>query len=179
MFFGVRTLVLIPVFTALPGLIYNFIWNRLVSEMLNRFEGDAGRGPRVEAIARQRIAYRNLPLAEEIADVIELKAVPAGTALIEQADTDADFFLIFEGEFNILVDGAVVAKRGAGEHVGEIAAIQPELKRTATVVAKSDAVVGRLSEAIFTDVGNRHPTVYKAIAQQLAWRLMQQNRPAG
>jgi CRP-like cAMP-binding protein len=120
-----------------------------------------------------------LALAEEIADVIELEAVPAGAALIEQADTDADFFLIFEGEFNILVDGAVVARRGAGEHVGEIAAIQPQLKRTATVVAKSDAVVGRLTEAVFTDVGDRHPTVYKAIAQQLAGRLMQQNRAAG
>ena len=45
--------------------------------MQNRFEGAAGRGPRVEAIARQRIAYRNLALAEEIADVIELRAVPA------------------------------------------------------------------------------------------------------
>jgi len=149
-----------------------------VDEMLNRFEGNAGRGSRVEAIARQRIAYRNLPLAEEIADVIELRTVPAGTALIAQADTDADFFLIFECEFNILVDGAVVAKRGAGEHVGEIAAIQPELKRTATVVAKSDAVVGRMSEAVFTAVGNRYPTVYRAIAQQLAGRLMQQTRPA-
>jgi CRP/FNR family transcriptional regulator, cyclic AMP receptor protein len=150
-----------------------------VDEMLNRFEGDAGRGPRVEAIAKQRIAYRNLALAEEIADLVELRAVPAGTVLIEQANTDNDLFLIFEGEFQILVDGAVVAKRGAGDHVGEIAAIQPALKRTATVVAKTDAVVGRLSEAAFNDVGDRYPIVYKAIAQQLAGRLLQQNKPAG
>ena len=150
-----------------------------VDEMLYRFEGDAGRGPLVDAIAKQQITSGNHALAEEIADLIALRAVPAGATLIEQASEDNDLFLIFEGEFEILVDGVVVAKRGAGEHVGEIAAIQPALKRTATVVAKSDAVVGKLTESIFADIGDRYPTVYKAIAQQLAGRLLQSNKPAG
>ncbi len=147
--------------------------------MLHRFEGDGGRGPLVAAIAKQWIVSGNRALAEEIAGSIALRAVPAGAMLIEQAQEDNDLFLIFEGEFHILVDGVVVAKRGAGDHVGEIAAIQPELKRTATVVARSDAVVGKLTESILADIGDRYPTVYKAIAQQLAARLMQRNKPAG
>jgi choline dehydrogenase-like flavoprotein len=98
--------------------------------------------------------------------LVVLRAVPVGDTLIQQADEDSDLFLIFEGEFQVLVGGAVVAKRGAGDHIGEIAAIQPALKRTATVVAKSDAVVGKLTQSILTDIGDRYPSVYKAIAQQ-------------
>ncbi|HEX4507848.1 MAG TPA: cyclic nucleotide-binding domain-containing protein [Alphaproteobacteria bacterium] len=150
-----------------------------VVAMLESFEGEKGRARRVEAIARQLLVAGNQALAEEIAAAVELRAVPAGATLIAQADGDADLFLILEGEFQVLVDGAVVAKRGAGEHVGEIAAIQPALLRTATVVARSDAVVGKLTEAALADLGDRYPSVYKAIAQQLAGRLMQRNKPAG
>jgi CRP-like cAMP-binding protein len=148
-----------------------------VDEMLDTFEGDQGRGPRIAAIAKQQIASGNYALAEELAGLIALSAVPAGTILIEQANEDNDLFLILEGELHVLVDGVVVARRGAGDHVGEIAAIQPEFKRTATVVAKSDAVVGKLTEAILVDIGDRYPIVYKVIAQQLAGRLLQRNKP--
>ena len=148
-----------------------------VHEMLDTFEGDQGRGPRIEAIARQRLTSGNRALAEEIAELVELSAVPAGATLIEQANEDNDLFLILEGELQVLVDGVVVARLGAGDHVGEIAAIQPEFKRTATVVAKSDAVVGKLTEAILVDIGDRYPIVYKVIAQQLAGRLLQRNKP--
>ena len=147
--------------------------------MLHTFEGDSGREALVEAIARQPIVAGNRALAGEIAGLVALRTVPTGGTLIQQADGDNDLFLIFEGEFHVLVDGAVVAKRGAGDHIGEIAAIQPALKRTATVVARSDAVVGKLTQATLTDLGDRYPTVYKAIAQQLAGRLLQQNKPAG
>jgi len=146
-------------------------------EMLDRFDGEQGRGPLVAAIAQQRLASGNQALAEELADAVELRAVPAGATLIEQAHDDNDLFLILEGEFHVLVDGAVVARRGAGDHVGEVAAIQPEFKRTATVVAKSDAVVGKLTEAVLVDIGERYPIVYKAIAQQLAGHLLQRNKP--
>ena len=156
-------------------------WDRRtgVDEMLETFEGDKGRDALVAAIAKQQITSGNPALVEEIAGLVELRAVPAGARLIRQADGDSDLFLIFEGEFQVLVDGAVAAKRGAGDHVGEIAAIQPALKRTATVVARSDAVVGRLTGAALADLGDRYPSVYKAIAQQLAGRLMQRNNPAG
>ena len=147
--------------------------------MLQRFEGDSGRGALVEAIAKQRLTAGNRALAEEIAGLVELRVVPAGATLIERAHEDNDLFLILEGEFIVSVDGAVVAKRGAGDYVGEIAAIQPELKRTATVVAKSDAVVGKLTEAALADLGDRYPAVYRAIAQKLAGHLLQQNKPAG
>ena len=146
--------------------------------MLETFEGDRGREALVDVIARQPITAGNRALAEEIAGLIVLRAIPAGGTLIQQAEEDNDLFLIFEGEFHVLVGDAVVAKRGPGDHIGEIAAIQPALKRTATVVARSDAVVGKLTQSALTDIGDRNPTVYKAIAQQLAGRLMQQNRPA-
>lgn len=147
--------------------------------MLHRFEGEEGRRALLEAIVRQPIAAGNRALAEEIAGRLVLRAVPAGETLIAQADPDSDLFLIFEGEFQVMVDGAVVARRGAGDHVGEIAAIQPALKRTATVMAKTDGIVGQLSEAAVADLGDRYPALYKAIAQQLAGRLMQRNNPGG
>src|ERR1700761_6235806 len=148
-------------------------------EMLQKFEGDTGRAFLIEAIARQHLTAGNRVLAEEIAGLVELRAVPAGATLIKQADEDNDLFLILDGEFQVLVDGTVAAKRGAGDYVGEIAAIQPELKRTATVVAKTDAVVGKLTEATLADLGDRYPTVYRAIAQHLAGHVLQRNKPDG
>jgi CRP-like cAMP-binding protein len=81
------------------------------------------------------------------------------------------------GSFAVIVNGQKVAVLGPTEHVGEMAAVQPTQKRSASVVATDNAIVARLSEEAFTDLGNRYPQMFRIIAQELARRLLQSNTP--
>ena len=141
--------------------------------LLDRFAGKAGRRFRIEALAAQRLVAGNLELAEEVADRAEVLAVSAGQTLILQGAADSDIYFILSGNFDVLVNGLRVAVRGAGDHVGEMAAVRPAQKRSATVTALDDAIVAKVSEEAFANLGSRHPQIYRLIAQELAGRIFQ------
>ena len=61
--------------------------------------------------------------AERVVARGQQRTVAAGEKLIEQWDASQDFFLIREGNVDVLVDGQRVAQLGAGEFFGEIAAL--------------------------------------------------------
>src|SRR5258708_6240292 len=143
--------------------------------MISRFEGVSGRRLRVETIAGQKLVGGNVALAEELADRVSLLALSKGQNLIEQNDGGNDLYLIFSGVFDVMVNGRIIGKRGPYDHVGEMAAIQPTQKRSATLTATEDAVVAKLSEADVHELGTRYPNIYRHIAQELARRLMQRN----
>ena len=123
----------------------------------------------------QKLVVGNHMLAEELADKAELSTVSPGSTLIEQGGADNGIFFILAGTFDILVNGHCVAKRGPNDHVGEMATIQPTQKRSASVIAAEDAVVAKLSEESFTEIGSRYPEMYRFIAQELSRRLLQRN----
>ena len=108
-----------------------------------------------------------------MADRVEVRAVSAGQMLISQGADDNDIYFILAGTFDVVVNGRRVASRGAGDHVGEMAAVQPAQKRSATVTALEDAIVVKLSEGAFSDLGSRHVQIYRLIAQELAGRMLQ------
>jgi CRP/FNR family cyclic AMP-dependent transcriptional regulator len=140
-----------------------------------RFEGETGIRVLVDVLREHKIVGGNEALADEIARVGELRDVERNTALMEQNGEDTDCFLILSGTFTILVNGKKVATRGPTDHVGEMAAIQPSQRRSATVVAAEPAVVLRLTEPQLSALGQKYPNVYRAIAKELARRLMQRN----
>lgn len=94
---------------------------------------------------------------------------------MEQGGDDNDIYFILAGTFDVIVNGKRVAKRTANDHVGEMAAIQPTQKRSASVIAADDAVVGKLPEDVFSELGSRYPDMYRFIAQELSRRLLQRN----
>jgi CRP/FNR family transcriptional regulator, cyclic AMP receptor protein len=63
--------------------------------------------------------------------------------------------------------------RRAHSHVGEMATIDPAVKRSATVRAGEATVVARVSEAAFTKVANSYPFLWRRMALELAERLRQ------
>ena len=142
--------------------------------MSDRFVGERGRRLRIEALASQNLVVGNRALAEELAD-FEVCAVSKGELLISQGAGDNDIYFILSGSFDVIVNGQKVAVFGPTEHVGEMAAVQPGQKRSASVVATDNAIVARLSEEAFTDLGNRYPQMFRIIAQELARRLVQSN----
>lgn len=144
--------------------------------MLNRFVGDEGQRLLVEAIKSQAMVSGNQELAEKIAQMSKLEEVEIGGSIITQGDSTNEIFFIISGSFSIVVNGREVAIRGAGDHVGEMGAIEPTQARTASVVAKEKSLVAKISEANFGDLGRKFPELYKSIAKELSRRLSQRNR---
>lgn len=144
--------------------------------MKERFEGETGKRLRVEALATQKIVCGNDALAQELADHVTLEEYQAGFELIKQ-DTDTnDIYFILSGTVQIVVNGRPGSVRGPGDSVGEMAAVQPTQKRSATVITQIPTVVAKLSEPRFAEIANRHPQLYRAIAQELARRLLERNK---
>src|SRR5882762_3738213 len=143
--------------------------------MKERFEGKIGHRRLVDALREQKSVRGEVALAEEIADRAELFVVKKGTAIIEQGAEDNDFYLILSVRFKITVNGRPVATRFPGDHVGEMGAIQPTQRRSATVVAVEDSVVAKLTEPQLSDLGRRYPEIWRHFAKELARRLEQRN----
>lgn len=143
--------------------------------MKQRFEGEAGRRVLIDSLRSQKVVGGNQALAEEIAAAGELIEVAKGIAIIEQSAHDNDVYLILAGTFTIFVNGKKMATRVANDHVGEMAAIQQAQLRSASVVASEPSVVIKLTEPQFAALGGKYPEIYRAIAKELARRLMQRN----
>jgi predicted nucleotide-binding protein len=149
--------------------------DKVVREMIDRFEGDAGRKTLLKALADQRMVAGNTALAEEIVASGELMEVKAGTAIIEQGNDDKDVYLIVAGCFDIVVNGRAVARRFPNDHVGEMVAIQPTQRRSASLVAHEPSVVVKLSEPRIAALGDRFPQIWRCFARELAHRVEQRN----
>lgn len=147
--------------------------------MIDRFQGEDGGRRLANELKRQGMVEGSAELAAEIVERAELRSVEPGEILIEQNGDDNDVHLIVAGLCDVVVNGRPIAARGAGDHVGEMAAIQPAQPRSATVVAREETVVATLSEADFSYLAGRYPQMYRAIAQELARRLMQRNTTIG
>jgi predicted nucleotide-binding protein len=129
----------------------------------------------IETLRDQKIVSGNAELAEQIAGMAQLIGVKPGSSIIEQGGDDSDVYLIVAGAFDILVNGRKVARRFANDHVGEMAAIQPTQRRSATVIATEESVLCRLTEPQLTELAREHPSIWRSFAKELARRLEQRN----
>ena len=78
-----------------------------------------------------------LPAIERLARRLEPVVVPAGHTVLNQGDMGDRYFVIESGEAEVIGDGRLVARLGAGEGFGEIALLR-RIRRTATVRARSE-----------------------------------------
>src|SRR5262245_3072779 len=137
-----------------------------------RFEGDEGRRRLVEALRDQKMVGGNAALAEELATQGELLDITPQAVLIEQGADDNTVSLLRSGSLLVLVNGKPIATRVPGDHLGEMAAIQPTQRRSATVIASEPSTVLRLTEPQLAVIGQAFPDIYRAFAKELARRLM-------
>src|SRR5271170_4884621 len=85
--------------------------------LLTQFLGSAGRRRLIDALTAQPLV-RDQELAVAVARHLKLEKVPAGANLIQQGASDTDLLLILEGAVSVAIDGRIVARKKAGEHVG-------------------------------------------------------------
>jgi MFS family permease len=108
--------------------------------------------------------FASLPAAELeglAARMTEVTAEP-GTAVVREGETGHHFYVIEDGEVEVIRDDRTVATLGSGEYFGEIALLRHDL-RTATVVAKTPTTLLSLEREPFLEEVTGHPVVRKTL----------------
>lgn len=144
--------------------------------MLERFQGLDGKKRLISALTEQRIIHGDEILATSFAEIADIKEYSFGEEIARQNDTDSDIYLIIAGCVSVSVNGREIAKRQAGLHVGEMALIDPTVRRSATLRATEHTVVARITEPVFTELADKHPKLWRRIAVELASRLRERGK---
>lgn len=106
---------------------------------------------RASAALKRSTFFGSLPSERLSALALKLQPRPIqqGDVLIEQGEAGDAFFLVGDGAFEVLNrEGAAIASLGPGDHFGEVALLRA-VPRTATVRAKTDALVLELDKQSF------------------------------
>jgi predicted MFS family arabinose efflux permease len=111
-----------------------------------------------------------VPSIEYLASRLTTRRVPAGATVCVQGDPGDSFYVIEEGEAEVLGDGASVRTMGPGDGFGEIALLR-DIPRTATVRARDDLVVLEIGRDAFLEVVAGHTTTNDAADEVVAKRL--------
>ncbi len=107
---------------------------------------------------------------EQLARLAEDLEVDAGKVLTREGESGREFFVILEGEVDVARGGRTIATRGAGDFIGEIAILE-NIRRTATVTAKTPLRFFVLTAQAFRTVVEEHPEVERKVLRALARRL--------
>jgi CRP-like cAMP-binding protein len=112
-----------------------------------------------------------VPSIEHLANRMRRRSVPAGTVVLAQGDPGHDYYVIVDGEAEVVGDGRFIRTLAAGESFGEIALIR-DVPRTATVRACSALEVFELDRDAFLDAiggsSESQATAFAVVAKNLA-----------
>ena len=141
--------------------------------MMHRFTGPAGIANLGEALLRQSPVQGNAEVAKALAEAATLHQFAPSDVLLAQDGDDNDISFILDGRVSVLVNGRQVSERAGGQHVGEMALIDPVGRRSATVVALTTTLVAKVSAEAFVPIADAHPKVWRLLAVELVERFRQ------
>jgi predicted MFS family arabinose efflux permease len=149
--FGVRW-ALLAVGVVLPGL-----WIAL-RRQIGSLEAGTQVPEQVFELLRGLDLFAPLPMAtvETLAMRCRHEAAESGVEIIHQGDHGDTFFVIEEGDIEVLKHGLVLRIEGTGEYFGEIA-LMHDTPRTATVRAKTAVQLVAIDRADFLAAVGSHP----------------------
>jgi CRP-like cAMP-binding protein len=101
------------------------------------------------------------------ADTIDL---PEGRHLLDEGRLPHEFFVILDGDVEVMHDGEHLASLGRGDFFGEIAIIEHR-RRTATVVTTSPTTLAVMSPASFEAMRRELPQVAERIDGAIRERM--------
>ena len=110
---------------------------------------------------------RDLQVVAQLSTTLNL---PAGTALAQQGTPGREFFVLLDGDVEVIDGDRLVATRGAGSHLGEIALLE-QRPRTATLVAKTPVTVAVADRREFASMIQQLPQVRRKLDASKAARL--------
>jgi CRP-like cAMP-binding protein len=121
-----------------------------------------------------RCSKRDLQI---VARHMQVVALPEGTALMREGEEGDAFYVVLAGTATLVRAGRGVGEVGPGEHVGELALLDPA-PRSATVTATSPMVVGVIDARTFAAIVRDVPALTLKLLAALAHRLRERDRAA-
>lgn len=143
--------------------------------MKERFEGP-DHTQLLEAVRRQEIAGGSREIAESLVSAGKVHEFAQGDRLITENGPDNDVYLLVAGSVGVVIKGNEIGRRKAGQHVGEMSALEPAQPRSASVIALETVVAVKVSSSEFMRVGEAHPQIWLPIARELSRRLYERNK---
>jgi CRP/FNR family transcriptional regulator, cyclic AMP receptor protein len=144
--------------------------------MIHRFQGEAGKRLLVEAFRRQHIIRNDVDLATALAEVCSLMEFNAGDLIITQGEADNCIYFIVTGKVAVCIHGRIVAFRSTGDHIGDMAVIDPTARRSATIRAVDQTVVAGIEEFEFARLAEESPILWRRLAIELGTRLRERSK---
>lgn len=139
--------------------------------MMERFVGDAGNKNLIEALLSQKAVAGDRALAERLAAAGQLVQYKTGDTLVEQGGGDDEVYFLINGAVDVFVNHQRLATREGGTLVGEMAAVDPSARRSATLKAASPLVALRISAAAFKEAGAESVAFWRHLAWLAGDRL--------
>jgi len=96
--------------------------------------------------------------------------VAAGKVLAREGDFGEEFFLIETGTAQVTRGGEPIAELGAGDFFGEMALLEEDDRRNATVTATSPMSLIVMTRASFRALDRGHHDVHETVAKAIAER---------
>lgn len=113
---------------------------------------------------------------EALGSAVDEATIEPGTKLLSEGHLHNEGYLIVSGTVEVEVGGSVVAEIPAGELIGELALLTTKSVASATVTAKTETSVLVIPYNRFDKILDDHPSLTKAIAVQLANRLIKMDQ---
>jgi MFS family permease len=107
---------------------------------------------------------------EHIAGRLVPLRIDPGTVIVREGDAGDRFYVIVEGEVEVTAEGKPITTQGPGGYFGEIALLK-DVPRTATVTAKTPAVLYALEREDFLAAVTGHAPSAKAAETVISSRL--------
>lgn len=117
----------------------------------------------------QNLSKRDLEQVSKIADEVESKP---GEVLMRQGEIGREFVLILDGGVRVERNGKVVARRGGGDFLGELALLDKQ-PRSATVVTEEPSTLLVIQWGRFWPLLETVPGVQRKLLIGLASRMRQ------
>jgi len=113
------------------------------------------------------LSKKELQLVAQLSTYLE---EPAGAVLTTQGHAGHEFIIVLEGEVEVRRDDRVIATRGAGTYIGEIALIDHR-PRTATVVTTKPTKIEVIGQREFAGLLAEVPEISQKLLPSVARRL--------
>ncbi|MCT7313255.1 nucleotide-binding protein [Ralstonia sp. CHL-2022] len=143
--------------------------------MLAKFDGKGGKQRLAEILARQPLLGANGEVCLLLAEAALLVEKTIDEEITQQGAADDDIYFIISGSVRVMVNGRQMASRQAGTHIGEMALADPTARRSATTIAAEACVLAMVKSETFSEIANRHPNLWRAIAVETANRFRERN----
>jgi CRP-like cAMP-binding protein len=106
-----------------------------------------------------------------LAGQLHERKFPASSTVVTEGATGTGFFVITDGEAEVEIGGQVRTKLGPGDYFGEMALVDDEGTRSATIKAVTELTCYGMTPWEFKPFVEEHPEVAWTLLQHMTRRL--------